>query len=150
MPSIQSVSVPGRDGQLWTPQGAYPSPMFTVAVLIAGVGSTPDAQFADATRAAEEWGSLASTPRVPLEYWLTDSEKRYATGRVASFDVTQTSLDWLTCKMVFELVQPFWWAWTGAAVTTFTAVQNNTDNVLYDMNGTAPIIDSQFRLTGPA
>ena len=150
VPTIQSVSVPGRDGLLWTPQGAHPSPLFTVTILIAGVGSTPDEQFTNAAQAAEEWGSLASTPQVPLEYWLSASEARYATGRVASFDVTQSSLDWLTCKMVFELVQPFWWTSLTPTVSTFAAVQNGADNNLTGFTGTAPVIDSQFRVTGPA
>lgn len=150
VPVINTVTVPGRDGSLWTPQGAHPSPLFTVAVLVAGAGADMDARHENCSNIIEMLGALVGTARVPIRYEISATQNRYAEGRVSTFDVVRPGLDYATVTIVLELLHPFWW--DSLQLTTVSRIHyGTTPHILPDeMVGTAPIIDAKIKIIGPA
>lgn len=150
VPSIQSVRVPGRDGSLWTPQGAHPSPLFTAVVLVAGRGATMDARHEDASDIVDMLGALVSAPRVPIAYQISAAKTRYADGRITSFDIERPALDNAVVTIVLELLSPFWYEETAPTTASLKVTGNGIVSLPYDFVGTAPIIDGVFAVLGPA
>ena len=151
IPSVLSVAVPGRDGSLRTPQGAYPSPLFTVVMVILGTGDNEDTMTEDVDTQVQFLTQLASTPVVKLRYQKGPFTQLFADARIHSISEPEAiSRDVYKLTMIYELFGPFWWATENPITETFTPTNGATLSLSPLLTGTAPIIDAQHLITGPA
>lgn len=155
VPAIVSVNSPGRDGALWTAQGALSSQMFTVVVQLGllHTSNDPDVRSRDVDRQVEWFRLLTGHPRLRIEHFLTSSDWRLAEGRLVSFERSRPDgvLDQDVIKMVFEIPRGLWWS----SFTNSTQAFNNSSSFNGQLDkslfaGNAIINDARIRVIGPA
>ena len=155
--AIVAVNSPGRDGALWTAQGALPSQYFTVTVQLGLSHATtdPDERTRSVDRQVEWFRMLVGHPRLRLEHFLSASDWRLAEGRLTSFERSRpdgSGFDPIdTLQMVFEIPRGMWWS----SFTNSTQAFNNSSSFNGQLDktlfaGNAVINDARVRVIGPA
>lgn len=150
MPTINSVSVPNRNGSYWTQQGRYESQLFTVTLLVVPPGASIDDKYAAVENVIDYWAAICRVPVIPIIYQTSATVTRTTNTRISAFKVDRSALDWCRITMVFEMVDPFWRG-TALIVNAPFNFTTNVNNKVLDSSykGTAPIPDAEFIVTGP-
>jgi len=158
-PTMVSVSVPGRDGELNTPQGATLPSLFVVTLRVRGSGATVDDQYAHVEQIISTWGRVIRAPRIVLKQQVAASgvgSVLYAEARLATPPTRERESGVLVHEkftMTFQVTGAFWSDQPpGTPSFTFSQVPavSGTKYVVDSVASTAPLLDAQIRITGPA
>lgn len=165
VPGVQGTSIPGRDGSLWTPQGAALTPLWTVTLTILGNGDTRDERIWSVEQTIDMWITLASAARVPLRQQLGPvpqlSSSRHAIGRLKDITIDRhpvglgANLESAKMTMIFELPGVYWSDVEAGGQMSIDVNRSyptaGAPAVMVNGNpGTAPMQGAQIMIWGPA